>query len=116
VVKDIVDNSVGQRESERRERLQDLSLSPSKNAKAHGQRLRRLQKSEDIKQLFMKLKVLRTTHHRQGVTRIEIPLHPGDDPKACQEWQQVEVPTEVLYELQKEIVHTSVKRTDLLSQ
>ncbi len=101
VVKDIVDNSVCQRENERHERIKDISSSPSKNAKAYGHRLRRLQKSEDIKQLFMKLQVLRTPHHRQGVTRIEIPLHPGDDPKACQEWQQVEVPTEVVYQLQQ---------------
>jgi hypothetical protein len=53
-VKDIVDNSVSQRENERRERIKDLSSSLSKNAKAHGQRLRRLQKSEDIKHLFLK--------------------------------------------------------------
>ena len=90
-----------QRDKERRERIKDLASSPFKADKEQGQRLRRLQKAEDIKQLFRKLKVLRTTTQRQGVTRIEIPLHPREDPKACQEWRQIEVPTEVLFQLQQ---------------
>ncbi len=100
-VKDIVDASVQHREKERRERIRDLSVSPFKTNRAQGQILRRLQKAEDIKQLFQKLKVIRLSNQRQGVTRIEIPLHPGDDPKECQEWRQVDVPTEVLHQLQQ---------------
>jgi hypothetical protein len=60
-----------------------------------------MQKAEDVKQLFRKLKVLQTTEQRQGVARIEIPLHSGTDPKECQEWRQIDVPTEVLFQLQQ---------------
>jgi hypothetical protein len=98
-VQDIVDSSVQHRQTERHERIKELSSSPLKNDKEQGQILRRLQKAEDIKQLFRKLKVLRAPHQRQGVTRIEIPLHPDEDPKECPEWQQIEVPTEVLFQL-----------------
>ena len=45
--------------------------------------------------------MLRAPHQRQGVTRIEIPLHPGEDPKVFHEWQQIEVPTECLFQLQQ---------------
>lgn len=100
-VKEIVDKSVQHRDQERRERIKELSSSLCKNDKEQGKILRRLQKAEDIKQLFKKLKVLRDPHQRQGVTRIEIPLQSGEDPKECEEWQQVDVPTEVLYHLQQ---------------
>jgi hypothetical protein len=50
-----------------------------------------MQKAEDVKQLF------RTADHRQGITRIEILIHPDTDPKECQEWQQIDVPTEVAH-------------------
>ena len=100
VVKELVDTSVHQRDNERRERMKDLSSSPFKTDRDHGQRLRHLQKAEDIKQLFRKLKMLRTPEQRHRVTRVEIPLHPGDDPKECHEWRQIDVPTEVLHQLQ----------------
>ena len=100
-VQDLVKSSFPQREQERRERIQELSVSPFPSDQEHSKLLRRLQKAEDVNQLFRKLKALRTTGQRQGVTRIEIPLHPGTDPKACQEWRQIEVPTEVLYQLQQ---------------
>jgi len=90
-VQEIVDSSFKQRDKERRERIQDQAASPFKTDKVHGQLLRCMQKAEDVKQLF------RTADHRQGITRIEIPLHPDTDPKECQEWQQIDVPTEVAH-------------------
>ena len=63
--------------------------------------LRRLKKAEDIKQLFRKIKQVRSKNNRRGVTRIEIPLHPTDDHKACTEWTQIEVPTDILRLLQE---------------
>ena len=100
-VSDLVNSSFPTRDVERRNRIQDLAMSSNKSEKETVQILRRLQKAEDIKQLFRKLKALRTTDKRQGVTRIEIPLHPGTDPKSCREWRQIEVPTEVLHQLQQ---------------
>ncbi len=99
-MKELVQNSFPQRDKEQRERIKALAASPSKSDKEHCQKLRRLQKAEDIKHLFRKLKALQV-NERQGVTRIEIPLHSGTDPKSCTQWQQIEVPTEVLYQLQK---------------
>jgi exonuclease III len=100
-VQDIVNTSFPQRAQERLDRITELISSPFPSDKTHGQLLRRLQKAEDVKQLFRKLKALRTSDQRHGVTRIEIPLHPGTDPKACHEWRQIEVPTEVLFQLQQ---------------
>lgn len=35
------------------------------------------------------------------MTRIEIPVHPEQDPKVCTDWQMIDIPSEVLYHLQK---------------
>ena len=53
-----------------------------------------------LTQLFRKLRYVRGVAKRQGVTRLEIPLHPGDDPKACTERRQIDVPTEIVTLLQ----------------
>ncbi len=58
-----------------------------------------MRKAEDIKALFRTLKLLHAPDARKGVTRIGIPLHPEVDPKLCTEWQQIEIPTEVLFHL-----------------
>jgi hypothetical protein len=100
-VKHIVKDSFAQRDSERRERIRELEESSSPTDQKSAKILRRLRKAEDIKELFQKLKPLRNPEARKGVTRIEIPLHPEDDPKSCTEWQQIEVPTEVLFHLQQ---------------
>jgi hypothetical protein len=101
-VQEIVDSSFHQRDKERSDRIKDLAASPFKRSdKEHSKLLCRMQKAEDVKQLFRKLKALRTTDQCHGVTRIEIPLHPGHDPKTCHEWRQIEVPTEVLFQLQQ---------------
>ncbi len=63
--------------------------------------LRRLRKAEDIKELFRKIKYLRDMQTRKGVSRIEIALHPEIDPKNCTEWQQIDVPSEILKHLQE---------------
>ena len=36
-----------------------------------------------------------------GLTRIEIPLDPGVDPKQCTEWQMIDIPSDVLHHLQE---------------
>ena len=101
-VKAIVSQSYARRDQERDDRIKVLeSIMTTKSDKQRAMRLRRIRKAEDIKQLFRKLKVVRTTYARQGVTRIEIPLHPEQDPKSCREWQTIDIPTEVLHHLQK---------------
>ena len=34
------------------------------------------------------------------MVRLEIPLHPAEDPKSCSEWTQVDIPSDVLRLLQ----------------
>ena len=80
-----LDVSFSRRDEERRERMAALAMSPFKADKAHGHRLRCMQKAEDVKQLFKKLKAIQQDDARHGVTRIEIPLQPVGDPKECTE-------------------------------
>jgi hypothetical protein len=68
--------------------------------KAHAALLRRLRRAELIKRLFDKLKTLRARGHQSGVTRIEIPLHPSEDPKTCDDWQTIDVPDEIVHHIQ----------------
>ena len=38
---------------------------------------------------------------RRGVTRLEIPDNPDDDPKTCVAWRMIDVPTEIVEQLQR---------------
>jgi hypothetical protein len=58
-----------------------------------------MQKAEALNQLFAKLRRLRMNQERQGVTRIEIPTDLTADPKKCDSWKQIDIPTQVLYHL-----------------
>ena len=101
-VRRLVKDSFAQRDAERRDKIRELEAAgTSAKGKASALILRRLQKAEDCKQLFAKINPRRRPNNRKGVTRIEIPLHPDTDPKSCTEWQQIDVPTEVLFHLQQ---------------
>ena len=58
-----------------------------------------MKRTESIRKLFRKLKQVRSTTERCGVTRLEIPVHPEADPKTCTEWQQIDVPDDILSNL-----------------
>ncbi len=68
---------------------------------ADAKRLPRLRKAEDVKHLSAKLRQLHNPNTRKGLTRIEIPVIPVEDPKTCVHWRQIDVPTEVLHHLQQ---------------
>ncbi len=86
-VKEIVSQSYARRDKERDDRIKVLeSTFSNQSDKTRARILRRIRKAEDVKQLFRKLKVVRRTHARRGVTRIEIPLHAEQEPKTCTEW------------------------------
>ena len=99
-VQEIVKDSIRRRDDEMVRKLQQLDQSESTADRDTAQKLRRIRKAEDIKNLFKKLKYVRTKTERRGVTRLEIPRDPSIDPKKCTEWKQVDVPTEVLDLLQ----------------
>jgi hypothetical protein len=77
----------------------ELSTSSQTRDQQQAQRLRRLQKADALNQLFDKLKRLRVTKEKSGVTRLEIPTSPDSDPKQCTSWRQIDVPTDVLNHL-----------------
>ncbi|KAI2497109.1 hypothetical protein MHU86_17370 [Fragilaria crotonensis] len=97
----LVKQSFNTRGAERQQRIQELETSTRASDRETAQRLRRLQKAEDIKAVTNKLRNVRGKNHSSGVVRLEIPLHSGDDPKACTQWQQIEVPTEIVRLLQE---------------
>ena len=99
-VAEIVASSTERRDQELQRRIHDLEQSASLHDRNVTLILRRLKRAEALTQLFRKLRYVRGVAKRQGVTRLEIPLHPGDDPKACTEWRQIDVPTEVVTLLQ----------------
>ena len=111
LVKTIVSESFAKRDAERKQRIQTLELSHAKVDKERAQLLRRLQKAEDIKELFKKIRHLRAKGSRRGVTRIEIPKNSDDDLQTCTEWVQIDVPSEIVDRLQARhgIVATSAK-------
>ena len=99
-MKEIVAQSYQRRDEERQRKIASLEASQDGADHKTAKMLRRLKKAEDIKQLFSKLRHVRSDKTRQGVTRIEIPLHPETDPKTCTEWQQIEVPSDILRMIQ----------------
>jgi hypothetical protein len=77
-----------------------LETDPDVGNKKKARILRNLKKAEDMKQMFQKLQILCQVRANSGITRIEIPVDPHDDPKKCTEWQVIDVPTQILHHLQ----------------
>ena len=100
-VKRIVSASFKRRDQERNERISALEDSHRKSDKTHAMILRRLRRAEAIKQLFDKIKFARTKGMKKGITIIEIPRHEGADPKTCNDWQIIDVPTSIVHHLQQ---------------
>ena len=101
MVKEIVKSSTERRDTELQQRIQSLELSAHLHDRDTASALRKLKKAEALKMLFRKLRYARTSNKRQGVTSIEIPLHPTTNPKHCTEWRQIDVPSEVLALIQQ---------------
>jgi hypothetical protein len=80
--------------------VEQLQASPIPRDKKRLNAMRAIRKIETIRQVHTKIKSARTTLQRTGVTRIEIPVHPESDPKTCTEWKVIDIPSEVLINLQ----------------
>ena len=98
-VREIVNGSFERREQERLHRIQDLQASGLASDRTQAKILRQIHAAEAKNRVYAKLRSLRMVNERTGISRIEIPLHPDQDPKTCSEWQQIDVPTEVLEHL-----------------
>jgi hypothetical protein len=91
-VKEIIARSFSTRESERDKQIAELeaeaeSTKTSKEKQKKLTILRILKKAEAIKKLFQKLQILRNTRQRGGITRLEVPTNPHDDPRKCNHWK-----------------------------
>ncbi|KAI2514379.1 hypothetical protein MHU86_272 [Fragilaria crotonensis] len=100
-VRSIISEQYGRRDSERMSRITCLEASTSSKDHAQAKVLRQLHKAEALNRLFGKLRRLQEKSERSGISRIEIPVHPDQDPKTCTEWRQVDVPTEVIEQLRQ---------------
>jgi hypothetical protein len=100
-VKKIVSESYKPRDEEREQRIKELEQSMLAADRKKAKLLRCIRKAEEIKQVFDKLKYVRERQDRRGLTRIKIPLHPDVDPKNCNQWRQLDVPTEIVEHLRR---------------
>ena len=101
-VSTIIQRSFSTRENEREKQIAHLEadIIDPKKSKAKAKILRNLKKAEELRKLFMKLKTLQFVRQRGGITRIEVPNNPSEDPKTCTQWKMVDIPTEILHHLQ----------------
>ena len=97
----IVKTSFSQRESELQTKISTLAMSPLPKDCNHGRSLRQMLACEKKCQVFKKLKAMRKSGDTAGLTRIEIPLDPGVDPRQSTNWQLIDIPSEVLHHLQE---------------
>jgi hypothetical protein len=57
---------------------------------------RNLQRAEEIKAMYRKLRFIRQDSAQQsGLSRIEVPTNPTDDPKKCNDWTTIDAPAEM---------------------
>ena len=98
---DHIATCISLREVEMKKKIQTLEASNKKTDAARAVVLRRLQRVEEIKRLFEKLRSARLTGDRRGVVTLEIPVHPDADPKTCSEWRTIDVPAEIVDNLQR---------------
>jgi hypothetical protein len=100
-VNQLVAKSYQQRDQEQVARITELEQSTFSADKLRAALLRRLRKNEKVKRMYAKVKAAPERGQRQGLTRLEIPLHPETDPKTCTEWRVIDVPSEIVEHLQK---------------
>ena len=101
LVATIVKDSFSQRDTEFRSRIQAFEASGSAIDRRHAQVLRQMIHKERKRQMFRKLKSMRNpVGITSGVTRIEIPVPEDQDPKSCNQWQTIDIPSDVLMHLQ----------------
>ena len=57
---------------------------------------KQVQKAEEIKAMYAKLRFIRKDSNQQsGLSRLEVPLNPLEDPKTCTVWRTVDSPKEI---------------------
>jgi exonuclease III len=73
---------------------QRIRLYDSLNAIGKKKAVTRLKKAEATRQIFQKLQHLRSDCNK-GVTSLQVPLNPDDNPASCTQWRTVDLPSEI---------------------
>jgi hypothetical protein len=76
--------------------------------------LRRIQRAEQVKKVFLKCKAARNLLREGGISYLMVPTDTTQDPKTCTDWTRVDCPDEIVALLQernrKQVPLWSVKR------
>ena len=86
----------------RREHLEDLAeIYALREDKEKSVLLKYLIKAEEIKAMYAKIRAIRKNQSKQGISALQVPADPDDDPKTCTQWRTVDLPEEILELLRK---------------
>ena len=81
----------------RRDHLADLAeIYSLREDKEKSAILKHLIKAEDIKAMYAKIRAIRKHQSKGGITSLEVPEDPDEDPKTCTHWRKVDLPSEIL--------------------
>jgi hypothetical protein len=61
--------------------------------------LRNIQKAEEMKKSFAKICYLRTPERNTGISSIQVPAHPTNNPKDCKQWITINAPQAMVEKL-----------------
>jgi hypothetical protein len=67
--------------------------------KEHAKILGNIQKAEEMKKLVAKIRYLCTLEKNTGISSIQVPTHPTNNPKDCKDWITIDAPTAVVEKL-----------------
>jgi hypothetical protein len=97
-VSQIAQQSIQHREDENLANVAALELEGNK-AKANI--LRNLRKAEEMRRLFAKIRFLRSPTRGSGISSLQVPADPTDNPKECSDWVTIDAPSEVVERLRE---------------
>jgi hypothetical protein len=95
-VSQIAQNSSQHRKDENISKVAALELEGDND---QAKILRNIQKAEEMKKLFAKIRYLRTPERNTGISSIQVPAHPTDNPKDRKEWITIDAPNAMVEKL-----------------
>ena len=87
----------------RKEEIEDrLSRTVARNDKQRAiMMLRNIRETEEMKEMFKKIRFLRKDKAQGGLNRLGVPMDEAEDPKKCTKWRAVDMPDEIVDLLRK---------------
>lgn len=99
-LKSAIRNQRQHREQEFQDKLARLALVGDADSKKLIKILRNIQKAEDTKKMFLKLRTATQKTKDTTITQLKVPRDPTHDPKNCVDWITLDVPDEIIEALQ----------------